>query len=68
MTYRELFELMSDEFTEEQLDMDLSITIVPHDDDYYETINLLFATEDNDILDEGHPYFELTLSGDPLVH
>jgi hypothetical protein len=51
-TYRELRAEL-DTLTEEQLDSD--VTIQTPDDEFFGNINLTFS-EENDVLDEGHPY------------
>jgi len=54
-TYRELLEALK-ELTPEQLDM--TATVYVYGEDFYPINNIGLTTED-DILDEGHPYFQI---------
>jgi hypothetical protein len=54
ITYRELFEKMQ-QFTEEQLDSNVTIYDSDNDEHYGENVELVFTTEECDTLDPNHP-------------
>ena len=55
MTYRELQKQLNTLFTEEQLDMD--VTIYEYTVDEFFKATLLDFQGETDVLDENHPYF-----------
>lgn len=55
MTYRQLKERIN-KLSENQLDCDITV-YKPDEDEYYPTHISVGITEENDVLDEGHPYF-----------
>jgi hypothetical protein len=54
ITYRELFNAMK-EFTEEQLDSNVTIYDSSIDEHFGENVELVFTTEECDTLDPKHP-------------
>ena len=54
MTYKELIEEIFSKFSTEQLNSDVAIYI-PWEDEYFELDDILFADEENDVLDTEHP-------------
>ena len=57
ITYRQLLEQLK-KLNEEQLDS--TITVCAYEDEYFGMSGLYFADEKyNDVLDHGHPYFEM---------
>ena len=56
MTYRELAELILEEFNDDQLDMDVAV-YDSHRDEYYPLADIPWAiTAEDDVLDADHPY------------
>ena len=53
MTYKELIEEIFSKFSTEQLNSDVAIYI-PWEDEYFELDDILFADEENDVLDTEH--------------
>jgi len=56
MTYRKLLEIIA-KFNEEQLDQDVTI-YEPYEMEFYPATDVLFADENNDVLDEDHPFIQ----------
>ena len=56
MTYRELAELILEEFNDDQLDMDVTV-YDQEQDEFYPLAETPWAiTSDEDVLDPDHPY------------
>jgi len=56
MTYRELAALIMEEFSDDQLDMDVTVYIADQDE-YFPLAHTPFAiTSEDDVLDADHPY------------
>lgn len=55
MTYRELLEQLQ-QLNEEQLNQDVCIQDITETDEYYQLgVELVFSTEECDVLDPNHP-------------
>jgi hypothetical protein len=53
LTYRKLATYINDHLTDEQKDMDVTVSV---GDEYYQVYNGDFTDKENGILDDGHPY------------